>query len=188
MQLSVTRRVAFSAMFAALAIVLKIYSLPVTPNTRLSFLYLPCFLSGIFLGPLSGFLVGAAGDLLGSIISPKGSLSPLLIINSGLIGFLMGVCFHKLGIKNLYVKIAAGTVSVMLIVSLTINPLAQMLPPIGRYDNFWVALTERLLLPFPLFQPIVVILNGLITVPAAFALKQTIFQKYWRESTPQQKQ
>ena len=95
------RRVAVSALFLSIALVLKTFFS----------LYIPLFgqngisvgLSGIFsmmpsllFGPFYGAAVSGLSDLLGYVLRPAGAFMPLLTLTAALGGFFRGLCFRAL--------------------------------------------------------------------------------------------
>ena len=169
MHISLTKKIVFAALFAAIAVVLKLYSWNVSNSLKVSFLYLPCFLSGIFLGPVYGFLTGVSGDLLGTLLKPNGVISPFMVFNSGLIGGIMGTVFHIKFLKNFYLKIIIGAAAVLIVVTLGLNTFAMTLPPLNYYPTFFVALATRWM------QPVVVSVNTGLTIALAEVLRRTVF-------------
>ena len=88
--------IAYSAAFVALSVVTNVFTvhLGVGASNALSFTYTVCALAGALLGPLPGFIVGAAGDALGWLINPSGgAFNPFIVLITGLIGLISGVVF-----------------------------------------------------------------------------------------------
>ena len=67
----------------------------------ISFGGFPIILSGYFLGPINGFIVGALADVIAYIIRPSagGGFNPLFILTSALTGFIPVVVTRLLGEK-----------------------------------------------------------------------------------------
>ena len=51
-----------------------------TPTNQVTFTYVPCFLAGIFLGPVAGFVTGAVGDVIALLLFPTGAWFMILKI------------------------------------------------------------------------------------------------------------
>lgn len=84
-----TRKIAFIAVFTALAVVANMFTVPISGSNVLSFTYLVCFLAGIYLGVVPGLTVGFLGDLLGHLIMPKADFyNPFIAISSALLGVI----------------------------------------------------------------------------------------------------
>lgn len=106
------KRMAHTAMFVALALVLKLagQALTLTPTFVITIIYIAWILAGIFLGAINGALVGFLSDLLGSILLPTGPLNPLLVIGNTAYPFIAGLVYGILPLKNRPLKTAiAGT-------------------------------------------------------------------------------
>lgn len=89
------RRLASMAIFIALQIVLARFAgIQVSEGLRISFEAIPVILAGIWLGPMSGFLVGFLSDFIGTIISGYGVYFPPLAITPILNGVLPGLCYR----------------------------------------------------------------------------------------------
>lgn len=170
-KLKETQKIAFSAVLAAICVVVKIFKFKALPGLDISFSYIPNFLAGIFLGPIYGGAVGLVGDLLGTIIKGD-SWSVLITIGNTLIGVLMGVAFRYAYIKNVHMKIIFGAFMVLVIVTYGINTLGLVLPPVKLYPTFPIALATRI----P--QAAMLALNTAITVGLYEALDRTIFAPY----------
>jgi len=87
-----------AGLFISMSLVLKvifniIIPLAGVPALRINFASIPLMLSGIILGPLPGFLTGAAADIINFIVKPDGPFFPGFTLTSGLIGFLPGIVF-----------------------------------------------------------------------------------------------
>lgn len=166
---SPTQKIAFSAMLAAIAVVLSSLKIPLGP-TQLSFLYIPSFLGGIILGPFYGFAVGAIGDIIGTLTRGF-TPSPLITLSNGLIGFIMGFIFNNLKSKNIYPKILVGSVLVYIFITLGLNSFALTIPPAKVYASFGIAVSTRLISQTP-----VVIINIILTATLFTVLNRTIFK------------
>lgn len=94
-------------------------------SIRITFENLPIILSGIFFGPLAGFLTGIGADLVSTAISHYGigGLNPIITLGAGAIGFVSGVMFRfprvrKTGIKALLAVGSAHVTGNMIIKSI----------------------------------------------------------------------
>ncbi len=119
-----TFRLCTVALLSALSIVSNAFAINLTQDISLSFTYLVLFVSGVFLGPIDGFLVGVIGDVIGCIIAPKGPYAPTVTLSTGLLGVLPWVIFKLFALirKCPYiVKVIASYLTCFLICSVLIN-------------------------------------------------------------------
>ncbi|NCC88497.1 MAG: folate family ECF transporter S component, partial [Clostridia bacterium] len=119
-----TKKIAYIAVLVAINVVLNFFSIDFGFATKLSFTYVPCFIAGIFMGPFAGFLVGAIGDGLGFLITPKGVWLPLITLASGLIGLIPGIlCSPKIKLHML-IKIAISLIVEFVVCTAGLNTYA----------------------------------------------------------------
>ena len=86
-----TRTLAFSALLAALSVVLaRLFSLMPEESSRFSMEAIPIFLSGLFFGPMIGGMVGFTADFVGCMFSPFG-YNPIFCIPPILYGVFAGL-------------------------------------------------------------------------------------------------
>ena len=91
----------FIAMSLVLKVVFEIYiPLGGVPALRINFASIPLFLSGMILGPLTGFLTGVSADLINFMVKPGGPFFP------GFIFYISFICqfyinIHLPGLANL---------------------------------------------------------------------------------------
>lgn len=154
---SVTFRLCCVALLSALSIVCNVYSITITPQNSISFVYIVAFMSGVFLGPVEGFAVGAIGDVIGCIISPKGPYAISVTLSSALMGVLFWAIFKMCKKMPVYGRIILGYLLVFIVCSVLINTTTWYL--IGsRESNYFVFLGTR-----NAFQSIIVAVNCLLT-------------------------
>lgn len=103
-----TRTLAFSALLAALSVVLARLVIPMpAADTRFSIEAVPIFLAGMLFGPVPGALVGFAADFVGCLFSPYG-YNPLFSLPPILYGLTAGLLSGFLCAKVSPVRIALG--------------------------------------------------------------------------------
>lgn len=120
------RRLASMAIFIALQIVIARFAgIQVSEGLRISFEAIPIILAGIWLGPMSGFLVGFLSDFIGTIIGGYGVYFPPLAITPILNGVLPGLCYRYLFKENMnYVKCITMIVITEMLSSLLLGTYA----------------------------------------------------------------
>ena len=123
-----TKFITYTAVFTALAVIANMFVIPLGGGGNfISLVYIPCFFAGIYLGPLTGFAVGAVADILGCIIAPKGAWLPLITVASGLLGVIPGLVFKYFKIKSDTVKLLVSIYLCLLICTCGLNTLATYL-------------------------------------------------------------
>lgn len=139
-----TKQIAYLAILVAISVVLNMVGI-ILPgySTKLSFTYIPCFVAGIFMGPLAGLLVGFLGDVLGFLIKSDGlAWMPLITVASSLMGLIPGIICKYLKV-NAYIKIAVSLAVVFVVCSVFINTYALFLL-YSKGRTFWVYLGVRM--------------------------------------------
>ncbi|ABR47390.1 conserved hypothetical protein [Alkaliphilus metalliredigens QYMF] len=94
-----TRKLVTLSLLMALTIVFtRIASIRIpfggVEGVRVGFGSLPILLAGILFGPISGFIVGALGDLIGYFLNPMGAYMPHFTLSAGLSGFIPGSIYY----------------------------------------------------------------------------------------------
>ena len=80
-----------AALLAALSIVLgKYLAIPLGDSVRISFENLPVLMAGVFLGPVTGCIVGVVADILGCLLVGY-TINPIITVGAALIGALSGL-------------------------------------------------------------------------------------------------
>ena len=85
-----TRAIVAAAMFIAMAVVLSYVKIDLAATSRLSLKYVPVFLSGMWLGPVWGGIIGGVSDIIAATLQ-YGGPTPLLSIAPILTGVLPGL-------------------------------------------------------------------------------------------------
>lgn len=169
--LSPTKKLVYTALFTALLVVLKYLRLDITDSFKIGFTYVPCFLAGVFLGPISALTVGITGDLISSLLRGW-AINPMIMLGSGLMGVLMWIPFEINFPKSTLLKTLFGGIAVCLFITLGINTYALTLPmAIPQYPTFTAALLTRGL------QPLVLAVNVAVTYPLILTIKRLIFRQ-----------
>ena len=92
MKLNVKKMV-YLSLLIAMGVVLKIFKIPV-PFIGLTFTGFPPIIAGVLFGPVSGFIVGAFGDVLGFIFRPTGPYMPHFTLSAALTGAIPGLVIY----------------------------------------------------------------------------------------------
>lgn len=162
-----TVKLAFTALFTALAIVANTFTIPLTPSNSVSFTIAVSFIAGIYLGAIPAMAVGFLGDLIGAIIHPMGAYNWFMALSYALTGLICALVY-KLKLPRL-LKLAIAMVIYLIVCSIALNTFGLWLQiivgvdpsPIGLLQffamdkggirkSFWVYLAGRL--PFMLIN------------------------------------
>lgn len=93
------KSIVIGAMFGAISIVLSSLAIMITQNIRISFTFLPNEFIYYLLGPIFGSFYGAAMDVLGWIISPKGPYFPGFTMSGIVTALIYGFILYKKPIR-----------------------------------------------------------------------------------------
>lgn len=165
-----TKKLVYTATLTAIAAVLNIFVVVPAQYFAVTFVALPCFFAGVFLGPVYGFTVGLLGDLIGCIIHPLGPYIPLIGIASGLLGFIPGIIFQYVKLND-YIKIGLAYLLCLIICTAGVNTFALWYTYGKVSRTFWAYLILRL--PY---QAIMTVINASITYIVFVPLKKFVFR------------
>lgn len=157
-----TKWLTYTAMFAALAIAMKLIGqyLTITPNFKITLIYVIWIISGAVLGIIGGATVCFVSDVLGAILVPMGAMNPYLIVGNVFYGVLAALVFRFTPIKNYVVKLIASGIACTVLCTCLINSLA-LYYTYGYYEtlSFW-----QYFLGFRALQPVISIINIIVVV------------------------
>lgn len=120
-ELKNVRTITISAMFAAIAIVLGMFSINIGTSIRIGFATIPNGLTSYLFGPVVGGIFAGVVDILKYIVKPVGTFFPPLTLVTILAGILYGIFYYK---KPLTLpRILAAKFVVMLLCNVCLNTL-----------------------------------------------------------------
>ena len=110
-----TRVLVFVAILISMYVILTaMFEIPLSPSARIRFGFLPLsFAAGLF-GPLLGGLVGAAGDVIAWVYSPKGAYFPGLTFSALITGIIYGLFLYKQNKSILRITLAVLCVTIFI--------------------------------------------------------------------------
>lgn len=161
-------RLSLAALFISLSIILTRYaSITPLPSIRVGFGSLPIQVAGIFLGPLTGAVVGLIADPLGFVMNPQGTYHLGFTLTSVLNGVIPGLLAMALRQRSKSSKAATfylaslSTLSITILCSALLNTLwlAQML-----HTDYTVLFISRL--PAVLITAVVHFALLIIVIPS----------------------
>ncbi len=135
--------ITFCALMVALNIIFgRFLSVLYLPHARFSLAILPILLTGIYLGPILGFVVGVVADVVGMLISGVGLFHPGITFTTGLRGVLPGLIMilwhHKRRIWTWLTIVFAD----LIIASLLLQSL-WFVQRAGATKTYWAVLLGR---------------------------------------------
>lgn len=168
-----TLTLTYTAVLVAIAVIANIFDIPVSGGTiKLSLSYIPCFVAGMFLGPMAGLLTGLLGDVIGLMINPQGPWIPLITLSSALLGFIPGLVFKLKRIPE-PIKLAISLMLCFFVCTMGFNTMGIYFMYIAGKKGFWVYWTGRIAT-----QSIVVAVNAGILFLIYYPLKRLIFKSF----------
>ncbi len=162
-----TRRLVYASFFIALSVAFtRILTIQIfiagVGSVRLGFGPLPIILSGIFLGPLAGGIIGTLADILGYLLNPMGGgYVPIITLVSTATGIIPPLILNMLGERTQY-----RFVDLLISIGITQFVLALILMPMVLYKWFgvpiWINVPVRIVaqaILIPIYTSIIHILT-----------------------------
>ncbi len=138
MALSAAKKIAYLAVFAAIAVAVNAISIDVTPSFKLSLTATVGFLAGSLFGPVGGFSVMFIGDIIGGFLAGYVP-NPVITIGTSFLGLIPGIivpyCKWNIGIKIILCFVLCGLISTM-----GINAYGTYLFVASKYTSYWAYL------------------------------------------------
>ena len=94
LELKNIRCIVLTGILIALDIVLKMFSIKITADLKITFAYLALATIGMLFGPTVGFIAGAVTDIIGFIINSDGGFSPLFTFIEALGAMIYGLFLY----------------------------------------------------------------------------------------------
>ena len=121
--LKTTRVLCSSAILAALFVVLYALKLPLTPELRITFTFIPLAIAGWLFGPVPAMLVGLVGDVTGALLFPSGAYFPGFTLTSLLSGLIFGVFLYEKKDKNILIWTILSKLFINMLLNTALNAL-----------------------------------------------------------------
>lgn len=115
------RNLTMMAMLLAMNVGLSFFSIQPFPFLKIGFSFLALAVSGMMFGPSAGFLLGAAGDIIGFMIKPTGAFNPAMTLVAALAGLIWGLALYKNQCSLL--RVIIGKASITAICNLLLTTL-----------------------------------------------------------------
>lgn len=160
----------FSALCAALSVLLNFLQIPVSDNLYIFFTYLVNGVFALVCGPVWAIPYGVATDLIGYLMYPNGGFFPGYTLNSVLGALLFALFFFRARITVLRIALCKLTINV--VVNLALGCLwSSILFGKGYYYYFAKSLVKNLIL-LPLEVVLLTLLLGML-LPVLTRLRLT---------------
>ncbi len=158
---SPTKYLTYIAVFAALAIVMKLIGqvLTFTDSFKVTLIYFIWLIAGAVLGPIGGGAVGFVSDVLGAIVIPMGAINPLLVLGNTAYGVIAGLCFKYTPSRSYVVKMLVTGVVCTVICTCLFNSFAIWVMFYKDMFSFWQYFAAKRAM-----QPLVAGINIFIAV------------------------
>lgn len=101
LELKNIRCLVVTALLIALELIIKQFTIKITPDLKISFAFLAKASIGMLYGPTVSFLSGLASDVIGFLIKPSGTFSPLFTLQEGFAGMLYGLFLYRLRMSRM---------------------------------------------------------------------------------------
>ena len=186
---SKTRKIVFTALFAALTTAFTMISVPLATG-YFNFGDLVIFVASVLLGPLYGAIVGAIGGALGDVILGYIAYMPFTLVIKAIEGVIVGI-LYKIVAKFCKGKNSGGILEIVF--TLLVNLLAGSFMALGYFlaeglilsDAHWTGGIVQL--PFNFLQGVV---SACVAVVLLYPCQlKRIFGRYFnKNSIPREKQ
>ncbi len=102
MELKSIRCLVVTALLIALELVIKQFTIKVTPDLKISFAFLAKSSVGMLYGPTVGFLAGGVSDVISFFLKPQGqAFSPMFTLQECLAGMIYGLFLYKMRMSRI---------------------------------------------------------------------------------------
>ena len=137
-ELKDVRCLVVTALLIALDLAIKMVTVTVMPDLKVSFAFVAKASIGMLYGPVVSFFSGLVSDVISFLIKPTGTFSPLFTLQEGIAGMLYGLFLYKLKLsraelhdktlqkqsaKQIF-RIILAKLSVVVLINLIYTPLA----------------------------------------------------------------
>lgn len=158
-ELKSLRCLTVTGILIALDLVLKLVSVKITDNLKITFAFLALATVGMLFGPTVGFIAGVITDLIGFMLSPEGGFSPLFTFIEAFSALLYGVFlygitpphknpdgkFDKGSTLGSTLRIIFSKVTVVIVCNLVLTPAAFVLSGYKTWESTIATYPARLI-------------------------------------------
>lgn len=172
-----TKRITTFAIMVALNVIANVFTYNIGSIQNFSLTQTCCFISGMLLGPVGGFICGFLGDFIGFLIHPYGVYYILIGIGTGLLGVIPGVMFflyrkisnRPLGVFSVIIISLLSYIICFVLVTCGVNSYAFWKYFSSGKKTFWVYTSARAIKQLPPtlinFVTCIVLSVSLVSIP-----------------------
>lgn len=128
-----TRALCTSAILAALFVALYAVKIPLAPELRITFTFVPLAVAGWLFGPVPAMVCGLIGDIIGCILFPAGAYFPGFTLTQILGGLIFGLLLYRQSPKRMFLSVLVSKI----IINLTLNVMLNSLWLSILYGKVW---------------------------------------------------
>jgi len=161
LELKNTHHLVLAALLVALRVAVRSISIPIAENLYVSVGFLPNALGGLICGPVVALIAGAASDILGSFLFPRGPFFPPFMLVEMLSSLIFALLLYKAPLKVWRVAFSKLLVNLFCNVLLTPLFLAWMYSKTAVLVDFPRIVKNIALFPLETLL-LVVLLNSLL--------------------------
>lgn len=163
--LSDIRTLCACGILSALFVALYAVKLPISPNLRITFTFIPLAIAGWFLGPVPAMLVGLVGDIIGCFLFPMGAYFPGFTLSTMLTGFIFGLFLYKTDMcaSKSIILIIVSKLIISLFINVFMNSLWLLVITGKGYYYHLIEHAIKNAIAFPFECAILCLLSGILS-------------------------
>ncbi|MBR4723870.1 MAG: folate family ECF transporter S component [Clostridia bacterium] len=148
-----------TALLVALYVALYTLQIPLSPQLRITFTFIPLAVCGWLFGGAAALLTGMLCDVLAFLFFPTGAYFPGFTLTTMLSGLVYGMFLYKKTGKSLFVNIIIAKIIVTVFFNIVLNSLWIS---ILYKKAFWFYLSGRIIKNIAMLPVEILILFGVI--------------------------
>lgn len=161
-----TKKLCLLAIFTAVTVILGVYAtFRIGNQIKIPTKFVAVFITGTIFGPVAGGLVGAAADIMNSVLMPVGPPLPQITAVEFVCGVIYGLCFFKVKDNSFYYLRAGVCALLQFVIAMTV--MSAILTNVGYFSSFEAACAVRL---------VPAVISFIIQMAAMCALKRFVFR------------
>jgi len=149
---------------AALYVALYAVKLPLSPNLRITFTFIPLAVAGWLFGAIPATLVGLVGDLIGCFLFPMGAYFPGFTLSAMLTGFIFGLFLYETDMtaSKSIILIILSKLCVSVIINILLNSVWLSMMYGKAFYVYFISHSVKNAIAFPFECVILFIISGIL--------------------------